>query len=168
MLLTSTPGYAQQQSKVRAELDVGTGLSRTQGVPSVAYAEEVSMHQVPWLHLGLGLRALSFYGGEGTLLSARPSTPKDTLYFARQPALGLSLLVGASLRLGPIDLGVHTDLVGVSWGRKRDALYQKTTPTPGEGAAYYQAQVPSRPVVLSTLPLVLPGSSGQSEVYARL
>ncbi|GAB2799642.1 hypothetical protein GCM10027275_51950 [Rhabdobacter roseus] len=168
MLLTSTLGYAQQQSKVRAALDVGTGFSRTQGVPSVAYSEEVSMHRAPWLHLGLGLRAWGFYGGEVTLLSARSSTPKDTLYYRRQSAQGLSLMAGASLRLGPIDLGLHTDLVGVSWGRKRDAFYQKSTPTPGEGAAYYQGLVPSRPVMLSTLPLAWPGSSGQSEIYARL
>ena len=156
-----------QQSQASAGIDLGSGFTSNSWAPSILYHEELSIPKLPWLRIGLGIRGWGYYS-ERINLFTRKGTPKDFLEYRDVSANGVSFVLGANIRVWRIDLGVNTDLAGVSLGTKRHAYYDKRPEIPGTGAANYETWVATRPVIFNAVPLLLNNYNGQSEVYARI
>ena len=160
--------YAQEQPHVTAGFDLGAGFNSNSVAPSVLYHEESGFHRLPWLKVGLGIRAWGYHSGTTNLYSQEKSFPTDSLKYRNVSATGISFVVGVNFRIWKVDLGANTDLAGFSFGSKRNGFYAKNTPDQGDGAAYYNKWVATSPVIFNMLPLVFTKSNGQSEVYARI
>jgi hypothetical protein len=77
------------------------------------------------------------------------------------------MIAGINIVFWKIDLGVNTDLVGLAFGSKRHAFYEKTSTSPGSGSANYQKWLSTHPTIFNALPLVMQKNSGQSEAFVR-
>jgi len=168
ILLGTGISYGQNQPQVTAGFDVGAGFNNNTVAPSVLYHEESGFHKLPWLKVGLGIRAWGHYAGTTNLYSQEKSFPTDSLRYRNVSATGISFVVGVNFRIWKVDLGVNTDLAGFSYGSKRNGFYAKNASDLGGGAAYYDKWVATSPVIFNMLPLVFTKSNGQSEVYARI
>lgn len=167
LLLKTTFAHAQQISPISAGFDVGSGFGRSSWAPSIAYHEEVGSQQFPWLRLGLGFRAWGYYAGRKNLESKRVAGVKDILEYRNISVNGLSFMAGLNLTFWKFDIGVNTDLIGLTYGTKRHGFYEKNTQTPGTGAPHYNQWLSTKPTVFNALPLAFHKNTGQSEAYVR-
>ncbi|NIJ51070.1 hypothetical protein [Dyadobacter arcticus] len=165
LFAVATAGYGQNQSNVSAGIDVGTGFQQYAWGPSVLYHEEIGFNKAPWLKFGLGIRGWGYYGGRTNLFT---KDENNYLEYGDVSANGLSFVIGANISFWRIDLGVNTDLAGLSFGSKRHGYYEKTTTAPGIGEPYYNTWLATSPVLVNALPLALKNYNGQSEAYARI
>jgi hypothetical protein len=161
--ITSVSG--QNQPTVNAGVDVGSGFKNYAWAPSVLYHEEIGLRGANWLKFGVGLRAWGYYGGRVDLFT---NDEKNYLEYRQVSANGLSFVIGANIHFWRVDLGVNTDLAGISFGSKRHGFYEKTTSTPGTGEAHYNTWLNTSPVILNVAPLAFNNNNGQSEAYARI
>ncbi|WP_221389856.1 hypothetical protein [Dyadobacter sp. NIV53] len=168
VLFGTSTAYSQNQPQATAGFDIGTGFNNNSTAPSVLYHEELSLHKLPWLRVGLGIRGWGYYSGSANLYSQKNSVPMDTLKYRNISATGLSFVIGANVRVWKIDIGVNTDLGGFAFGSKRKGFYSKNPSVQGDGAAYYNKFVSTSPVIFNFLPLAFAKNSGQSEIYARI
>jgi hypothetical protein len=160
--------YGQNNDRVEAGIDVGTGFQSNNWAPSVLYHEDATLGRLSWLRAGLGIRAWGYYENATDLQSQAPATSANTLEFRKVSANGLSFVVAASVKLGRVDIGANTDLIGASFGSGRKANYPGEVNAPGSGSEYYGQWVATRPVIFNALPLFLNNYNGQSEIYARI
>lgn len=168
LLLNATFVHAQKQvSPLSAGFDVGSGIGSNSWAPSIAYHEEIGTQKVPWLRIGLGFRVWGHYAGRTNLETERVAGVKDYLEYRDLSINGLSLMTGVTVAVWKFDFGVNTDLIGLAYGTKRHAYYEKATQTPGGGEAYYNQWLPTRPRLFNALPLAFWKNSGQSEAFFR-
>lgn len=172
LLISSVQVKAQSLSRVTQGVDIGVGsdLDKTNTLwsPSVTYHQELSLKNFSMFQIGWGVRAYGAYNSGRTDLTPKSSaTAFDTLSFGKITSTGISFLVGASVKLGPVEIGVNTDLVGIAFGARRRGLYA-TTYTDGVGAEYNNKYVYSAPSNLNALPLIFGNQNGQSEIFARI
>jgi hypothetical protein len=160
--------FAQNKDRVEAGFDVGSGFKSNSLAPSVLYHEDASLGRLSWLRAGLGIRAWGYYGEATNLLSqAGPSSAK-VLEYGKVSVNGVSFVASVSVKIGGVDIGANTDVIGASFGSKRSAHYPGNAGSPGSGSAYYGQRIATRPVIFNTLPLFLNNYNGQSEIYARI
>lgn len=168
LLLNATFTHAQNTSPIAAGVDVGTGFGSNEWAPSIMYHEEVGSQKLPWLRLGLGFRAWGYYAGRTNLETDRVGGVQDYLEYRRVSVNGLSFVAGLNLTFWKFDLGVNTDLLGLTYGTRRRAYYEKeAVQTPGSGAPYYNQWLSTKPTLLNALPLAFRDNSGQSEAFVR-
>lgn len=167
LLLNTTFTHAQYTSPIAAGVDVGTGVGSNSWAPSISYHEEIGSSKLPWLRFGLGFRAWGYYAGRTNLETKRIAGIKDYLEYRDVSINGLSFLVGANVSFWKLDIGVNTDLIGLTYGSKRHGYYEKNAPTNGTGAPNYNQWLASKPTLFNALPLVLRRNSGQSEAFVR-
>ena len=167
LLLNTTFTHAQYASSVAGGVDVGLGLGSNSWAPSVMYHEEIGPQKLPWLRLGLGFRAWGYYAGRTNLETKRIAGIEDYLEYRDVSINGLSFLAGVNVSFWKLDIGVNTDLLGLTYGTRRQAYYEKNVPTNGTGKPYYNQWLATRPTVFNALPLALRRNSGQSEAFVR-
>ncbi|ACT93178.1 hypothetical protein Dfer_1954 [Dyadobacter fermentans DSM 18053] len=167
VFLGSLKAFSQDLSRVTSGLDVGLGYQSEVWVPSVTYHQELSLSNFPWFRIGWGVRAWGYYGGRTDMFPKSSAVSSDTLKFGRLSANGASFLLGANFRLWKFDIGANTDLFGVAFGLKRQALYANGGLYDEESGEYYNKYLSSGPATLNALPLVLDKQNGQSEAYIR-
>lgn len=169
LLLGATCTHAQTTSPIAAGIDVGAGFgSGKEWAPSVMYHEEIGPQQLPWLRLGIGLRAWGYYAGRTNLYTRRIAGVEDYLEYRDVSINGLSFLAGVNVTVWKFDIGVNTDLLGLTYGSKRHAYYEKDLrQVPGTGLEHYNEWLATRPTIVNALPLVLHRNSGQSEAFVR-
>jgi len=168
MLSGILTGYGQSQPQVTAGFDIGSGFNKNSIAPSILYHEELGLNRLSWLRLALGIRGWGYHAGATNLYAQNKSADRDTLLYRNVSADGVSFAIGIDVKIWKIDLGVNTDLAGLSYGSKRSGYYSKNTAIPGEGAAYYNDWVATSPNIVNVFPLAFSGNSGQSEIYARI
>jgi hypothetical protein len=169
LLLMSKMSVGQNQPSVEAGLDLGGGFNSTGWSPSFLYHEEANFGEAQWFKLGVGIRFWGFYAKQSDLQSQDEVAVPDVLKYQNLSANGLSFVVGAAIRVGRVDLGANTDLVGLVYGSSRHALYPKPAASPtGDGVDFYNKRVATVPVIANALPLLLKRQTGQSELYARI
>lgn len=167
LLLNATFTHAQYTSPIAAGVDVGTGVGSNSWAPSMMYHEEIGSSRLPWLRLGLGFRVWGYYAGRTNLDTKRIAGVKDYLEYRDVSINGISALVGVNVSFWKLDIGVNTDLVGLTYGTKRHGYYEKNLPANGTGTANYNQWLASKPTLFNALPLALRKNSGQSEAFVR-
>ena len=160
--------FGQNNDRVEAGIDIGTGLKNSNWAPSVLYHEDATLGNLSWLRAGLGIRAWGYYGEATNLLSQAGAPAANTLQFRKASVNGVSFIASVSIKAGRVEIGANTDLIGAAFGSKRKAFYPGTTNSPGAGSPNYDQWIAARPVVFNTLPLFLNNYNGQSEIYARI
>jgi hypothetical protein len=167
IFLGSITSYSQSLSRVTSGLDLGLGYQDEIWVPSAMYHQELSLSNFSWFRIGWGVRTWGHYAGKTNLFPQDHALSNDTLKFGRITTNGISFLIGASVKVWRFDIGANTDLLGFAFGVKRQALYSKPSLYEGDGAAFYNGYVTSKPNILNVIPLALDKQSGQSEVFLR-
>ena len=167
LLLNTTFTHAQYTSPIAAGVDVGTGVGSNSWAPSISYHEEIGSPKLPWLRFGLGFRAWGYYAGRTNLDTKRIAGIKDYLEYRDVSINGVSFLAGVNVSFWKLDIGVNTDLLGVTFGTKRHGFYEKNLPANGTGEPHYNQWLASKPTLFNALPLVLRRNSGQSETFVR-
>lgn len=166
VFLGLSEAFSQDISRVTSGIDVGLGYQDKVWVPSVTYHQELSLSNFPWFRIGWGVRGWGYYAGRTDMLPKASALNADTLKFGKITANGASFLVGANFRVWKFDIGANTDLFGVAFGLKRNALYEGGG-LYGEGGAHYNSYIESAPATLNALPLFMDKQNGQSEAYVR-
>ncbi|MCE7044026.1 hypothetical protein [Dyadobacter sp. CY312] len=167
-LFLSVCVFAQNNDRVEAGIDIGTGFRSNSWAPSVLYHEDASLGRLSWLRAGLGIRAWGYYGEATNLMSQAVAPSANLLEYRRISTNGVSFVASVSVKVGRIDIGANTDIIGASFGSNRRANYPGNANSPGSGSAYYDQWVATRPVIFNALPLFLNNYNGQSEIYARI
>lgn len=167
LLLNATSTHAQYTSPIAAGVDVGASLGSNSWAPSVMYHEEIGSQRLPWLRIGVGFRAWGLYGGRANLYTERMAGIKDYLEYRDVSVNGLSFVAGVNVSFWKLDIGVNTDLLGLTYGSKRHGYYEKNVPTNGTGAPNYNQWLASKPTLFNALPLALHRNTGQSEAFVR-
>jgi hypothetical protein len=167
LLLNATFAHAQNSSPIAAGVDVGTGLGSNSWAPSIMYHEEIGSQKLPWLRLGLGFRGWGYYAGRTNLDTKRIAGIEDYLEYRNVSINGISFLAGVNVSFWKLDIGVNTDLLGLSYGSKRHGYYEKNVPTNGTGKPHYNQWLAGKPTLFNALPLALRKNSGQSEAFVR-
>jgi hypothetical protein len=167
VFIGSTQAFAQSLSRVTSGIDLGLGYQEEQWVPTIMYHQELSLANFQWFRIGWGVRTWGYYAGRTNLLPKDNAVSRDTLEFGKLTANGASFILGANVRLWKFDIGANTDIFGIAFGLRRNALYTKPTFADGEGAEYYNAYVKSNPATLNFLPLAMENQTGQSEIFLR-
>ncbi len=172
MIISSVQVKAQSLSRVTQGIDIGVGSDfitpNALWSPSASYHQELSLKNFSMFQIGWGVRAYGSYNSGRTDLAPKNSaTSFDTLSFGKISSTGISFMVGASVKLWKVEIGVNTDLVGIAFGTRRRGLYS-TIYQDGAGAEFNNKYVYSAPSVLNALPLVFDNQNGQSEIYARI
>ncbi|MBO9614381.1 MAG: hypothetical protein J7619_16900 [Dyadobacter sp.] len=167
LLLNATLTHAQYTTPIAGGVDVGASLGRDSWAPSIMYHEEIGSQKLPWLRFGIGFRVWGLYGGRANLYTERIAGIKDYLEYRDVSVNGLSFLAGVNVSFWKLDMGVNTDLLGLTYGSKRHGYYEKTVPTNGTGMPNYNQWLASKPTVFNALPLALRRNTGQSEAFVR-
>ncbi|MCF0071547.1 hypothetical protein LZD49_13805 [Dyadobacter sp. CY261] len=168
LLLNATVTHAQNTSPIAAGVDIGAGFGSNELAPSLMYHEELGSQRLPWLRIGLGFRAWGYSAGRTNLETERIAGVKDYLEYRNVSINGVSFLAGISMTFWKFDIGVNTDLLGLTYGTKRHGYYEKgTVERPGTGARYYDKWLSTKPTLFNALPLALRDNSGQSEAFVR-
>jgi len=168
LLLNATVTHAQHHtSPIAGGVDVGAGVGSHSWAPSIMYHEEIGTQRLPWLRLGLGFRAWGYYAGRTNLDTKRIAGIEDYLEYRDVSINGISFLAGVNVSFWKLDIGVNTDLLGLTYGSKRHGYYEKDVPTDGTGKPYYDKWLASKPTLFNALPLALRRNSGQSEAFVR-
>ncbi len=167
LLLNATFTHAQYTSPIAGGVDVGVGLGSNSWAPSITYHEEIGSQKLPWLRLGVGLRAWGYYAGRTNLYTKRMAGIEDYLEYRNVSVNGVSFLAGVNISLWKLDFGVNTDLLGITYGTRRHGFYEKDTPATGTGGPNYNQWLASKPTLLNALPLALRKNTGQSEAFVR-
>jgi hypothetical protein len=167
VFIGSSQTFAQSLSRVTSGIDLGLGYQEEQWVPTIMYHQELSLANFQWFRIGWGVRTWGYYAGRTNLLPKDNAVSRDTLEFGKLSANGASFILGANVRLWRFDIGANTDIFGIAFGLRRNALYTKPTFADGEGAEYYNAYVKSNPATVNLLPLVMENQTGQSEIFLR-
>lgn len=168
MILKITVCQGQYQLSSGAGIDIGSGFRNKSWLPTALYHEELGLRGMPWLQVGVGIRAWGYYADRTDLYTQKKTTSRDTLQFGRLSANGIGFVLGVNLKFGKLTLGVNTDLANLAYGSTRRAFYLKNSvDSAGIGSAFYNKLVRTMPTNLNLLPLMLRQHSGQSEVYAR-
>ncbi|SDG53662.1 hypothetical protein SAMN04487996_119181 [Dyadobacter soli] len=153
-------------SRVTSGIDLGLGYQDKVWVPSVTYHQELSLSNFPWFRIGWGVRGWGYYAGRTDMLPKSSALNADTLKFGKVSSNGISFLLGANFRVWRFDIGANTDLVGLAFGLKRQALYAADG-LYDKGGEHYNAYLKSGPATLNALPLLMDKQNGQSEAYVR-
>lgn len=167
LLLNATSTHAQYTSPIAGGVDAGVGLGSNSFAPSIMYHEEIGSQRLPWLRLGLGFRAWGYYAGRTNLDTKRIAGIEDYLEYRDVSVNGVSFLIGANVSFWKLDIGVNTDLLGLTYGTKRHGYYEKTVPTNGTGEPNYNQWLATKPTMFNLLPLALRRNTGQSEAFVR-
>lgn len=167
LLLNTTFTHAQYTSPIAGGVDVGTGVGSNSWAPSIMYHEEIGSQKLPWLRLGLGFRAWGYYAGRTNLDTKRIAGIEDYLEYRDVSVNGVSFLVGVNVSFWKLDIGVNTDLLGLTYGTNRHGFYEKTVSTNGTGEPHYNQWLASKPTLFNALPLALRRNTGQSEAFVR-
>ena len=172
IIIFSVQVKAQSLSRVTQGVDIGVGsdFDKTNALwtPSATFHQELSLKNFSMFQIGWGVRAFGSYNlGRTDLAPKKSATYGDTLSFGKITSTGISFLIGASVKLGPVEIGVNTDLVGIVFGTRRSGLYS-TIYSDGTGAEFNNKYVYSSPSTLNALPLVFGNQNGQSEAFARI
>ncbi|OJV18429.1 MAG: hypothetical protein BGO21_23055 [Dyadobacter sp. 50-39] len=167
LLLNATFTHAQYTSPIAGGVDVGVGLGSNSWAPSITYHEEIGSQKLPWLRLGVGLRAWGYYAGRTNLYTKRMAGIEDYLEYRNVSVNGVSFLAGVNISFWKLDFGVNTDLLGITYGTRRHGFYEKDTPATGTGGPNYNQWLASKPTLLNALPLALRKNTGQSEAFVR-
>lgn len=167
LLLNATLTHAQYTSPIAAGVDVGTGVGSNSWAPSIMYHEEIGSQKLPWLRLGIGFRAWGYYAGRTNLYTRRIAGIEDYLEYRDLSVNGVSFLAGVNVSFWKLDIGVNTDLLGLTYGTKRHGFYEKNVPAGGTGEPHYDQWLASKPTLFNALPLALRRNTGQSEAFVR-
>ncbi len=167
LLLNATSTHAQYASPIAGGVDVGVSVGSNSWAPSMMYHEEIGPQKLPWLRFGVGFRVWGLYGGRANLYTERIAGTKDYLEFRDVSVNGLSAVAGVNVSFWKLDIGVNTDLLGLTYGSKRHGYYEKNLPPTETGKPPYDQWVASKPTVFNALPLVLRRNTGQSEAFVR-
>jgi len=160
--------FGQNNNRVEAGIDVGTGFKSNNWAPSVLYHEDAALGRLSWLRAGLGIRAWGYYGEATDLISQAGAPSANVLKYRRVSTNGVSFVASVSIKVWRVDIGANTDIIGASFGSNRKANYPGNANSPGLGSTYYDQWVATRPVIFNSLPLFLNNYNGQSEIYARI
>lgn len=167
ILLGTSLALAQTEPRVTSGIDLGVGYGDAIWVPAVTYHQELSLANFSWFRIGWGVRTWGHYEGPTNLMPKDNSVSNDYLKFGKITSNGISMLAGANVKLGRLEIGGNTDLFGIAFGVKRKALYTKNYKFEGDDAGYYNKLVKSGPNFINALPLALDNQNGMSEVYLR-
>lgn len=167
LLLSTTFTRAQYTSPIAGGVDVGVAVGSNSWAPSIMYHEEIGPQRLPWLRLGVGFRAWGYYGGRTNLDTKCIAGIEDYLEYRNVSVNGVSFLAGVNVSFWKLDIGVNTDLLGLTYGSKRHGYYEKNVPTNGTGKLHYNQWLASKPTLFNVLPLALRKNTGQSEAFVR-
>ncbi|GAB3172736.1 hypothetical protein [Telluribacter humicola] len=164
-------GFERRAPRINAGIDLGTGFQDGSWVPSFLYYQNLSAARAPWLQVGWGVRVWGYYGGATTLEAPDGASGYDKLRVGRVSMNGASFLLGVNLRVSIFDLGVNTDLFGISFGKRRQGLYSianVAAATDSIVEEYNNEFLGTAPRNLNALPSVWKANNGQTEAYIRV
>ncbi|PWJ59095.1 hypothetical protein CLV98_103468 [Dyadobacter jejuensis] len=169
LAFVTTSLHAQSLSRVTSGIDLGLGYHPNDGLwaPAGMYHQDLSLKNFTQIRVGWGVRAYGVYTGATNMTPNYNASQGDTLSFGKVSTNGLSFLASVSFMVGPVEIGANTDLVGIAFGTRRQALYSSRN-VDGEGAEFYNDYVPASPSALNALPLLFNNNNGQSEIFARI
>lgn len=146
LLVSTLPVFAQSlvSSRISAGIDLGAGFKGQQVAPSIAYYQLLNIGEKRMFSIGYTLKFGTFYAQnlDYTTAPARLSRGKsgfsalgaplvinniDTLSMANASVTNLNLGLRAQVQLGPVQLGVSADVLGLSVGKSRTGHYQSST-----------------------------------------
>lgn len=144
--LTATAAWAQSPvaNRISSGVDLGAGFKVDNINPSVQYYQV--LHLVPnrLFSIGWTTKLSTFYGKKLDFITAPAGLSRgktgfdaigaayvpanlDTLSFGTMTVTSLNFGIRVQGKLGPVELGASADLLGISLGASRTAIYQSST-----------------------------------------
>jgi hypothetical protein len=131
-------------NRIGSGIDLGAGVKNTIFNPSVQYYQVLHVLPNRLLSVGWTLRFSPFYGNDLDYITApaRLSRSKtglnalgaayvpatiDTVSYADVSATALNFGLRVQGRIGPVEIGVSADVLGLTLGRARTGRYQSST-----------------------------------------
>lgn len=148
LLIASINCFAQSlvSARIKSGVDLGVGIKKQQLAPSLNYYQLLSVGESRVFSFGYTAKLGTFYGqnldyrtaparltraknGLGSLGASLVPANIDTVSFARVSMTNVNLGLSAQVQLGPVQLGVSADILGIGFGRRRTGRYQSSTGT---------------------------------------
>ena len=131
-------------TRISSGVDVGLGVKSQQVAPSIAYYQLLNVGKKRLFSFGYTFRFGTFYGqnldyttaparltrgksGLGSLGTSLVPANIDTVSFTNVSMTNLNVGLRAQVQLGPVQLGVSADILGLGFGRRRTGRYQSST-----------------------------------------
>ncbi len=146
--LLGVRGYAQSpvSARLSSGFDVGMAYATQHANPSVVYYQLIQVGQRRLLALGWTARLGAFYGSDLDYYTAPARLTRnktglesltgpivadniDTVRFDYLTSTSFNVGIRAQLNLGPVELGVSADLLGLTFGRWRTGSYRSSNGT---------------------------------------
>ncbi len=163
--------WAQRISRVTSGLDVGTGFATNEFAPSLLYYQAISPRNLPWFQISAGMRVWSYFGNDASLAAPSGTSRDDVMRLSRVTATGANFMVGVNFHLAQrIDLGVNTDLFGIAFGKRRNAIYSLGNPltAPDSIRTLNGTEIGIAPTNLNAIPSLYRPNNGQTEAFLRI
>ncbi|MPR32842.1 hypothetical protein [Salmonirosea aquatica] len=172
LIIGIVSGYGQRISRVASGVDVGASFAKGQFAPSLLYYQALHPANSPWIEINGGARVWSYFANDTYLTAPAGNSKEDAMQLSRVTATGISFVMGANFKLAKvIDLGVNADLLGISFGKRRNAIYRLASPESVKDSLSLELNgedVGIAPANLNVIPFLKNKNNGQAEAFIRV
>ena len=146
--LISAAAFSQSRtsSRLSSGLDVGAAFQKKYLAPSLTYYEMLNLDAKQIFSIGWTVRASPVYASEIEYITAPAKLTRektgfqalgaslvpaniDTMQFNRVSVTSVNFGLRAQIKLGPVEIGAGTDVLGFAFGKSREGHYKSTTGT---------------------------------------
>lgn len=145
-VLTSAAAFSQSptSSRLSSGLDVGAAFKKNYLAPSITYYEMLNLDAKQMFSIGWTVRTSAFYASNLEYITAPAKLTRektgfqalgaslvpaniDTMQFDRVSVTSVNLGLRAQVKIGPVEIGAGTDLLGFAFGKNREGRYKSST-----------------------------------------
>ncbi|MFD1141351.1 hypothetical protein ACFQ4C_09535 [Larkinella insperata] len=146
--LISAAAFSQSptSSRLSSGLDVGAAFKKNYLAPSITYYEMLNLDANQVFSIGWTVRTSAFYASNAEYITAPAKLTRektgfqalgaslvpaniDTMQFDRVSVTSVNFGLRAQIKLGPVEIGAGTDLLGLAFGKNREGNYRSSKGT---------------------------------------